>query len=129
MEPKILKRLDGYPPHEPAEIRARKGMHAMGGAIQSDDPWAAHTYAAELVSRGEDPHVRVRCDCGRTRPAFAVLDVRALPPEIRGSADWACDACVSEWRTRAELSIAALAANLGAPEAMVAALQVEREVS
>lgn len=126
MEPVILKRLDGYPPHSPAGLRPLGGLQTMGGEVEAAGTWTAHSYADELLARGQYPHVRVQCGCGRTRPAFAVIDVRALPPDIRGSAEWACDACVWEWQTREPDSIGtpdALAAHLGAPDVAVAVLR------
>jgi hypothetical protein len=93
-----------------------------GNAAGSEEvgaPWTAPTYADTLASRGELTDVQVRCPgCRRSRPAWAVVDVRALPPEVRGSAEWACDACREAWR-RDGVDFGAVVEALGAPPAVV----------
>lgn len=110
----IIRRLPGRPEHVPPSEMQMMGITSVPEPAE----WSARTYADELLSRGDDPHVRVQCPCGRTRPAYAVIDVSALPPEIRGSAEWACEACVIEMRWAPGSPIAdvpALAQALGAP--------------
>lgn len=81
-EPEIVR----GPPDTPAPPHVARYLETGGR-------WSPRTYADELAERGEDPRVRVRCDCRRTRPAFAVIDFRPLPEALRGPRAWGCDCC------------------------------------
>lgn len=62
----------------------------------------------------------VACSCGRTVNADMLVDVRSLPPGIRGASEWLCDACRETLFREQKVTRAAFYAALGAPAAVLA---------
>lgn len=60
------------------------------------------------------------CGCGRSVPAFALVDVTRIPASVRGKQRWACDACWSAWLRDRKLTRVGWLRALGAPARVVA---------
>lgn len=81
------------------------------------------------VAAGAGP--LILCVCGRSQSADMMVDVRAVPAEIRrhfGGADFVCDACRERERCSGRVMASVLARHLGAPPALVARL-LQRELA
>lgn len=90
--------------------------------VETCTPSPAGGVQARTLSAGAPPpelRQKVKCACGRHAWPFEMVDVRALPVAVRGTAEYACCACrvvmVREGRT----SQADLLEALGAPAEMV----------
>jgi hypothetical protein len=59
--------------------------------------------------------------CRRRVQADMLVDVSALPAELRRNAPYACDGCRERWHATGAITREALMRALGAPEAVVAA--------
>jgi len=62
----------------------------------------------------------VRCGCGRVTNANMMLDVRALPPAVRGNREYICDGCRERWIREGRISREALYQAIGAPAEAIA---------
>lgn len=114
MEPEILGPRRPTQPTSPLTGRTQ-----VQAATLAESQWQARTYADVLRERGEPDNVQVRCPgCGRTRPAWAVIDARSVSPEVRGDAEWACDVCRVRWE-RGGADMGAIVEALGAPPTVV----------
>lgn len=71
-----------------------------------------------LSSRSDNPPTR--CGCGRKVSLDMMLDVRALPPAVRGESEAICDSCRELWFMTERISRAEFYAALGAPVELVA---------
>jgi len=62
----------------------------------------------------------VRCGCGRVTNVNMMLDVRALPPAVRGNREYICDGCRERWIREGRISREALYRAIGAPAEAIA---------
>jgi len=63
---------------------------------------------------------RVPCACGRLCPPFELVDVRSLPPEVRGDREYMCCACRRRLFRRGIITESEFIAMLGGPADVVA---------
>lgn len=91
----------------PMRSMARGLAGAMGADKESAPPPPAN------------PAALVECRCGARKPAWALVDVRALSESVRGAQEFACPGCWSLWIREGRLTEAEWREHLGAPEALV----------
>ena len=83
--------------------------------------WTPRTLEDDYRERGEGSPDYIGCGrCRRQRvPAFAMVDVRALPASIRGDAEYVCDGCWTGWIRTQVITKLAWLEMLGAPAELV----------
>ncbi|MDB4948900.1 MAG: hypothetical protein JWM27_1549 [Gemmatimonadetes bacterium] len=129
----VARERRARPPSHAGAARLAKGAAADG---------AREALAAAAAGPATDPgRERVTCPrCGRRTWGFALLEVSAVPAEVRavgrrgapadaadaavaGGEEYACDACWTGWVRGGHIARHELARALGAPEALVAHVQ------
>lgn len=65
------------------------------------------------------PEERVPCACGRMCWPIEMVDVRGLPEDLTGGAEYRCGGCRSDWVRTGRITRAELLEALGAPTEMV----------
>ena len=66
------------------------------------------------------PAQQVRCACGRLESTGMMVDVRAIPVEIRGAQEAACCGCWTQWIRTGKIARHEWIAKLGGPPDLVA---------
>ena len=112
-------------PGNPAVLRSHRAADPLrwtprhlGDEIRERHERAVQAAEAEGKTLDEPPpreNERVRCRCGRSAPAFAMVDVRGLHAEVTGGQEYACDACWTGWIRRKRLTRTEWLRALGAP--------------